>query len=233
MIRRSKPRCVMTAGLAEAPETGPASSPALPTETVPRAIDRARLGIATFGSVLALAACGTDVDATEPTPPAPSASETSAAPTSTGPSMNPDEAAAADAAMAVYRDATRLVQDARRDPTQEWLPAYAQLSADPYRSAELLEVSALRDRGIAHTGEVAHDPEVVAVDLAGGTDGTLRTVTIEDCVDTRDFPATVQATGDIVSAERPPHVAVATVVFYPAPEDRWLVATVDVQDETC
>jgi hypothetical protein len=233
VIRRSKPRCVMAAGLARALETGPASSPASPTKTVPRAIGRARLGIATLGSVLTLAACGTDGDATEQTPPPPSASETSAASTSAGPSMDPDEAAAADAAMAVYRDANRLAQDARRDPTQDWLPAYAQVTADPYRSAELLEVSALRNRGIAHTGEVAHDPEVVAVDLAGGTDGTLRTVTIQDCVDTRDFPATVQATGDVVSAERPPHVAVATVVFYPPPEDRWLVATVDVQDETC
>jgi hypothetical protein len=128
---------------------------------------------------------------------------------------------------------TRLAQDARRDTTQDWLPPYAQLTADPYRSTELLEVSALRDRGIAHTGEVAHRPEVVAVDLAGGTDGTLRTVTIQDCVDTRDFPATVQATGEVVSAERPPHVAVAMVVLYPPPEDRWLVASIDVQDETC
>lgn len=233
MIHRSEPRCVMAAGLARALETGPASSPGSPTKTVTRAIGRARLGIATLGSVLTLAACGTDGDATEQTSPAPSASETSAAPTSAGPSMDSDEAAAADAAMVVYRDVTRLAQDARRDPTQDWLPPYAQLTADPYRSAELLEILALRDRGIAHTGEVAHDPQVVAVDLAGGTDGTLRTVTIKDCVDTQDFPATDQATGDVVSAERPPHVAVATVVFYPPPEDRWLVATVDVQDETC
>ena len=233
MIRRSKPRCVMAAGLARVLETGLASSPVSSIKTVPRAIGRARLGIATLGSALTLAACGTDGNATEQTPPAPSASETSAGPTSAGPSRNPDEAAAADAAMAVYRDVTRLAQDARRDPTQDWLPAYAPLAADPYRSAELLEISALRDRGIAHTGEVTHEPQVVAVDLAGGTDGTLRTVTIQDCVGTRDFPAAVQATGSVVSAKRPPHVAVATVVFYPPPEDRWLVATVDVQDETC
>ncbi|SOC46141.1 hypothetical protein SAMN05660748_0069 [Blastococcus aggregatus] len=233
MIRRSDPRSAMAAGLDRVLETGPASSPASLLGTAPRAVDRVRVGIVALGSVLTLAACGTEGDATEQPPPAPSASESSAAPTSADPSMDPDEVAAADAAMAVYRDVTRLVQDARRDPTQDWLPAYAQLTADPYRSAELLEVSALRDRGIAHTGEVAHDPEVAAVDLAGGTDGTLRTVTIQDCVDTQDFPATVQATGDVVSAERPPHVAVATVVFYPQPEDRWLVATVDVQDETC
>ncbi|MGX5653217.1 hypothetical protein ACWKWC_00390 [Geodermatophilus nigrescens] len=214
-------------------ETGPASSPASQHGTAPGAPDWVRVAIVALGSVLALTACGSDGDAAEEARPEPSTSQTSAAPTSAGPSVDPDEAAAADTAMAVYREVTRLAQDARRDPTQDWLPAYAQLTADPYRSAELLEVSALRDRGIAHTGEVRHDPEVLAVDLAGGTDGTLRTVTIQDCVDTQDFPATVQATGDVVSAERPPHVAVATVVFYPQPEDRWLVATVDVQDETC
>ena len=233
MIRRSESRCAMAAGLGAVLETGPASSPAALHGTASRAVDGVRGRIVALASVLALAACGTDGEATEQTSPQASASETSAASTSSGPSMNPDEAAAADAAMAVYRDVTRLARDARRDPTHDWLPAYAQLTADPYRSAELLEISALRDRGIAHTGEVIHTPDVFAVDLAGGTDGTLRTVTIQDCVDTRDFPATVKATGDVVSVDRPPHVAVATVVFYPPPEDRWLVATVDVQDETC
>ncbi|SOC49486.1 hypothetical protein SAMN05660748_2213 [Blastococcus aggregatus] len=146
---------------------------------------------------------------------------------------DPESEAAAEEAMAVYGDLTELIQDARRDPTKSWLPAYTQLTADPYRSAELLEISALRDRGIKHTGSVINSPEVAGVDLAGGTDGTLQTVTIEDCVDARDFPAAVQASGEVISAERPPHFAVATVVFYPAPTDRWLVTAVEVQDQTC
>ncbi|WP_176946489.1 hypothetical protein [Blastococcus aurantiacus] len=184
-------------------------------------------------AVLTVTSCSADSDTSERTPPAPSARETSAATSSSSPSPDPDESSAADAAMAVYRDLSDLVQGARRDPAQDWLPAYTQLTADPYRSAELLEISALNDRGITHTGDVLHAPEVVEVDLAGGTDGTLGTVTIEDCVDTRQFPATVEATGEVVSAERPPHIAVATLVFYPPPESRWLVSTIDVRDETC
>jgi hypothetical protein len=233
VIRRTEPCRAVADGLDRILEDGPASASASVYSTAHGVPTPVWMGIVALGSLLALTACGTDGDAPEQTPPASSAFEPSAGPTSSSPATSPDEEAAADAAMTVYRDMTRLVQDARRDPTQDWLPAYSQLTADPYRSAELFEISALHDRGISHTGEVTHDPAVVAVDLAGGTDGTLRTVTIQDCVNTRDFPATVQATGEEISAERPPHEAVATVVFYPPPENRWLVATVDVQDETC
>jgi len=203
------------------------------TAGVARTPARTRLGLAVAGSLITLVACtgedgsadqtlpSTQEPATRPSPAAPSAVE------------DTESEAAAVEAMAVYGDLAQLVQDARRDPTQDWLPAYAQLTADPYRSAELLEISVLRHRGIAHAGSVTNSPKVAGVDLVGGTDGTLQTVTIEDCVDVRDFPATVQTTGEVISAERSPHVAVATVVFYPAPTDRWLVGAVEVQDRTC
>jgi hypothetical protein len=191
------------------------------------------IGLAVLGSLLALPACGGGESSAEPASPSPTVPDSRPSPTTSATTSDPKDEAAAQAAMAVYRDLTELVQNARRDPSQDWLPAYTQLAADPYRSTELLEISALRDRGIAHSGAVTNAPEVTSVDLTGGTDGTLQTVTIEDCVDTRDFPATVQATGEVISAERPPHVAVATVVFYPPPEDRWLVAAVEVRDETC
>ena len=192
---------------------------------------RTRIGLAVAGSLITLVACSGEESASQASPST-EAPETRPSPATPSAAEDP-ESEAAEEAMAVYGDLTQLIQDARRDPTQNWVPAYTQLTADPYRSAELLEISALRDRGIAHTGSVTNNPEVVGVDLAGGTDGTLQTVTIEDCVDTRDFPAAVQTTGEVISAERPPHLAVATVVFYRAPTERWLVTAVDVQDQTC
>jgi hypothetical protein len=194
---------------------------------------RTRIGLALVGSLITLVACSGGDGSPNQASPSTKAPEGRPSPAAPSAAEEPESEAAAAEAMAVYGDLTELIQDARRDPTQNWLPAYTQLTADPYRSAELLEISALRDRGITHTGSVTNSPEVVEVDLAGGTDGTLQTVTIEDCVDARDFPAAVQATGEVISAERPPHVAVATVVFYPAPTDRWLVTAVEVQDQTC
>jgi hypothetical protein len=194
---------------------------------------RTRIGLAVAGSLITLVACSGEDGSASPEPPSPESSETRPSPAAPSVVGDLESEAAAEAAMTVYGDLTELVQDARRDPTKNWAPAYTQVTADPYRSAELLEISALRDRGIAHTGSVTNNPEVADVDLAGGTDGTLQTVTIEDCVDTRDFPAEVQATGEVISVERPPHLAVATVVFYPAPTDRWLVTAVEVKDQTC
>ena len=194
---------------------------------------RVRVGLAVLGALLGLAACSSEDGSTGQVSPSATALEPRPSPAPSSAVQDPEDEAAAEAALAVYRDLTQVIQDARRDPTRDWLPAYSELAADPYRSAELLEISALRDRGVAHSGEVHNHPRVTEVDLAGGTDGTLRTVTIEDCVDTRDFPATVVATGQIFSVSRPPHVAIATVVFYPAPDDRWLVASVQVQDRTC
>ncbi len=217
------------------PAADGAVSPA-PTRSVcggTRTRTRALIGLAVVGSLLGLPACSGGESSAEPASPSPTVPDSRPSPTTTAGTSDPEDEAAAQAAMAAYRDLTELVQNARRDPSQDWLPAYTQLAADPYRSAELLEISALRDRGIAHSGAVTNAPEVTGVDLTGGTDGTLQTVTIEDCVDTRDFPATVRATGEVISAERPPHVAVATVVFYPAPEDRWLVTAVEVRDEMC
>ena len=212
--------------LAEPAHGRPAGAPGTPART--------RIGPAVVvGSLIALVACTGENGAANQASPSTEAPETRPSPAAPGAVEDPESEAAAAEAMAVYGGLTELIQDARRDPTQNWLPAYTQLTADPYRSAELLEISALRDRGIAHTGSVTNTPEVAGVDLAGGTDGTLQTVTIEDCVDARDFPAAVQATGEMISAERPPHVAVATVVFYPAPTDRWLVTAVEVQDQTC
>lgn len=194
---------------------------------------RTRIILAVAGSLITLVACSGEDGSASPAPPSTKAPETRPSPAAPSAVEDPETEAAAEEAMAVYGDLTELIQDARRDPTKNWLPAYTQLTADPYRSAELLEISALRDRGITHTGSVTNSPEVAGVDLAGGTDGTLQTVTIEDCVDARDFPAAVQATGEVISTERPPHVAVATVAFYPAPTDRWLVTAVEVQDQTC
>lgn len=244
MVCRSALLRAMTGGIegpraAGAPETPPSGALSAPAHarslawppTTPLA--RGLVGLAVLGSLLAVGACGSEPSATEQATPRTTVAESRPSPTAPSATNDPDEAAAAEAAIAVYRDLTELIQDARRNPTEDWLPAYSRLAADPYRSAELLEISALRDRGVAHSGEVRNEPEVSDVDLAGGTDGTLRTVTIDDCVDTRDFPATVVSTGEVFSVARPPHVAVATVVFYPPPEERWLVATVEVQDETC
>ncbi len=129
MIRRSTP-CQRGAGeLDRVLQKGPGNSPAAVYGTAPRTA-HVRMGITAFGSLLVLAACGTDSDATERTPPTSSPFETSAALTNSSPPVDPDEAAAADAAMAVYRDLVRLVQDSRRDPTQDWLPAYTQLTAE-------------------------------------------------------------------------------------------------------
>jgi hypothetical protein len=190
---------------------------------------------------LPLAACG--IDEVPPGEGPSTSSAGSASPTATATATatateterteSREEMDATAEAMAVYANFSQLIQKARRDPTQDWSTAYAELTADPLRTNELLEISGLRDRGVAHSGQIRNTPEVSDVELAGGTDGTLRTVTIGDCIDSRDFPATVLATGELFSVARPPYPAVATVVFYPDPEERWLVTSFEAQDGTC
>jgi hypothetical protein len=105
---------------------------------------RARVGLAVLGSLLALSACSSGERSAEPASPSPTVPDIRPSPTTSATTSDPEDEAAAQAAMAVYRDLTELVQNARRDPSQDWLPAYTQLAADPYRSTELLEISALR-----------------------------------------------------------------------------------------
>ena len=133
--------------------------PPAPTRSVcggTRTRTRELIGLAVLGSLLALPACSGGESSAEPASPSPTVPDSRPSPTTTAGTSDPEDEAAAQAAMAAYRELNELVQDARRDPSQDWLPAYTQLAADPYRSTELLEISALRDRGIAHSGAVTN-----------------------------------------------------------------------------
>jgi hypothetical protein len=87
--------------------------------------------LAVLGSLVALSACGGGESSAEPASLSPTVPDSRPSPTTSATTSDPEDEAAAQAAMAVYRDLTELVQNARRDPSQDWLPAYTQLTPTP------------------------------------------------------------------------------------------------------
>ena len=170
------------------------------------------------GSLLVLGGCGGEDGSSAQLP------TSSPAPTSEAPGP---EDVAAEAALAAFRDALRVTDEARQDPAvRDWEPEIRQHMGDP---AAFLAVQSVRDYaalGLRQEGGSAVTTEVDSVDLAAPEGATVR---ITGCFDSESRQVTDGGPGAPVPPGTPPRFVwnVAVTQFPTEVGEPWLVTVLE------
>ncbi len=191
-------------------------------------------------TIAALAAAVAGCGDRQPPPPAPpdqltpppSPVGSPAASPTPGRDLDPDQAAAAAQALAVYERFLELETTLAADPppppeSDERLNKY---TTSGVHGRVLLAVHMLHDHGLARTGTPRSRVRVTAVDL----DGPPPRVTIVDCFDTTTWPLVDREGAPVAVADAPPEIyAVAPGTYvriihvHLFPGDGWLLRDFD------
>jgi hypothetical protein len=177
------------------------------------------------GSLLALGGCGGE--------DGPSAQLPMSSPTATSMAPSPEDVAA-EAALAVFRDALRVTDQASKDPAaRDWEPEIRQHMGDP---AAFLATQTVRDYAaleLRQEGDSAVTTEVDSVDLAAPEGPTVR---ITGCFDSQSTKLLDAETGQVVLPGTPPRYVwdVAVTQFAAEAGEPWLVTVLEpMTDQPC